>query len=62
MRRHREQCDDPEGDPGRHAVHVHPEADPGDGHDEDGGQVALDQVEADRTVQVELGREAAVVA
>ena len=42
-------------------LHVHPEADPGHNHDEDGGHVALDQVEADTAVQQELGSQAAVV-
>ena len=47
--------------PAGHVLHVHPEADPGHDHDEDGGDVALDQVEADTAVQLELGRQAAVV-
>ena len=47
--------------PAGHVLHVHPEADPGHDHDEDGGHVALDQVEADTPVQLELGGQAAVV-
>ena len=47
--------------PAGHVLHVHPEADPGHNHDEDGGHVALDQVEADTAVQLELGGQAAVV-
>ena len=47
--------------PAGHVLHVHPEADPGHDHDEDGGHVALDQVEADTAVQLELGGQAAVV-
>ena len=42
-------------------LHIHPEADPGHDHDEDGGHVALDQVEANAAVKPELGRQAAVV-
>ena len=45
----------------RDVLHIHPEADPGHDHDEDGGHVALDQVEADTAVQQELGSQAAVV-
>ena len=51
----------PQRHPARHVLHVHPEADPGHDHDEDGGHVALDQVEADTAVQLELGGQAAVV-
>ena len=62
LRRNGEQGDDPEADPPRHGVDVHPEGDPGHCHDQDGGQVRLDQVEAHRPTHVELGHKAAVVA
>ena len=42
-------------------LNIHPEANPGHDHDEDGGHVALDQVEPDAAVQLEPGRQAAVV-
>ena len=61
LARDAEERDDPECDSGGHAVHVHPEADPRDAHDESGGQVALDEVEPDGPVQVELRSQAAVV-
>ena len=56
-----EEGGDPQSHPARDVLHVHPEADPGHDHDEDGGDVALDQVEADTAVQLELGGQAAVV-
>ena len=43
---HREECGDPERGPSRHGVDVHPEGDPRDDHDKDGGQIGLDHVEA----------------
>ena len=42
-------------------LHIHPEADPGHNHDEDGGHVALDQVEPNAAVKLELGSQTAVV-
>ena len=45
----------------RDMLNIHPEADPGHDHDEDGGHVALDQVEPNAAVKPELGRQAAVV-
>ncbi len=56
-----EQRGDSQRGPSRHRVHVHPEGDPGDDDDEDGGQVRLDQVEAQRAAQVELGQQTTVV-
>ena len=41
LRRHCEEGDDPEADPPRHRLDVHPEGDPRDEHRQDGGQVAL---------------------
>ena len=41
LRRHCEEGDDPEADPPRHRLDVHPEGDPRDKHSQDGGQVAL---------------------
>ena len=37
LSRDAEEGDDAEGDPGGDAVHVHPEGDPRDAHDEGGG-------------------------
>ena len=45
----------------RDVLHIHPEADPGHDHNEDGGHVALHQVETNATMKLELGRQAAVV-
>ena len=42
-------------------LHVHPEADPGHDHDEDGGDVGLNQVEPDAPIQVELGCQTTVI-
>ena len=42
-------------------LHVHPEADPGDDDDEDGGDVGLDQVEANTAVKLKLSSQTAVV-
>ena len=42
-------------------LHIHPEADPGHNHDEDGWDVALDQVEPNAAVKLELGGQTAVV-
>ncbi len=56
-----EEGGDPQGCPPGDGVDVHPEGDPGDDHDEDGGDVRLDHVEADRARKVEAGNQAAVV-
>ena len=45
----------------RDMLHIHPKADPGHNHDENGGHVALDQVEPDAAVKLELGSQTAVV-
>ena len=42
-------------------LHVHPEADPGHDDDEDGGDVGLDQVEANTAMQPKLSSQTAVV-
>ena len=56
-----EERGDPQGGPPGDRVDVHPEGDPGDDHDEDGGEVRLDHVEAEGAAEVELGQQAAVV-
>ncbi len=60
--RHGEKGGDPESRSSGHRVDVHPEGDPGDDDNEDGGQVGLDHVKAQRPFQVEFGKQAAVVA
>ena len=47
--------------PAGHVLHVHPEADPGDDDDEDGGDVGLDQVKSNTSVQLKFSRQATVV-
>ena len=42
-------------------LHVHPEADPGHDDDEDGGDVGLDQVEANTAMELKLSSQTAVV-
>ena len=59
---HGEQGGDAERGPARHGVHVHPERDPGDHNDEDGGNVGLDHVKAHRARQVKPGHQTAVIA
>ena len=54
LRRHREEGDDPEADPPRHRLNVHPEGDPRHEHRQDGGQVAL-WVECKNAVRVVSG-------
>ena len=54
LRRHCEEGDDPEADPPRHRLDVHPEGDPRDEHRQDGGQVAL-RVECKKAVRVVTG-------
>ena len=44
------------------SVRSSPERDPGDDHDENGWNVWLDHVEAERPGKLELGHEAAVIA
>ena len=58
---HCEKGGDAQGRSSGHRVDVHPEGDPGDDDDEDGGQVGLDHVKAQRPFQVQLGEQAAVV-
>ena len=41
-----EEGGDAEGHPAGDVLHVHPEADPGDDDDEDGGDVGLDQMKS----------------
>ena len=45
----------------RDMLNIHPEADPGHNHDEDGGHVALDQVEPNAAVKLKLCSQTAVV-
>ena len=59
---HRQQGDHAERDPPGDRLYVHPEGDPGHGHYQDRGQIVLDEVEADGSLQVELRHQAAVVA
>ena len=56
-----EESGDAQGHPARHVLHVHPEADPGHDDDEDGGDVGLDQVEANTAMQPKLSSQTAVV-
>ena len=56
-----EESGDAERGPARDGVDVHPEGDPRDNHDQDGGDVRLDHVEPHRTTQVKLGHQAAVI-
>ena len=56
-----EEGGDAQGHPARHVLHVHPEADPGHDDDEDGGDVGLDQVEANTAMSLKLGCQTAVV-
>ena len=51
----------PQRHPARHVLHVHPEADPGHDHDEDGRNVGLDQVKPNTSVQLELCCQTTVV-
>ena len=51
---HCEEGGDAQGGPPGHRVHVHPEADPGDDDDQNGGDVGLDHVEPQGSLQVEL--------
>ena len=58
---HGEEGGDPERGPPGHGVHVHPEGDPWDDHDQNGRDVGLNHVEADGTTQMEAGHQAAIV-
>ena len=52
---------DSEGSSSWHWVHVHPERHPGDDHNKNGRQIALNQVETNRSAQVELGYQTTVI-
>ena len=54
--RHAERC------PASDWVHVHPKGHPGDDDNQDGGNVGLDHVETERSLQIQLSKEAGIVA
>ena len=58
---HRQEGDYAQRDPPGDRLYVHPEGDPGHRHDEDRGEIVLDEVETDGPLEVELSHQTAVV-
>ena len=58
---HCEECCHSQSRSSRHSIHVHPEGDPWDDHDQDGGDVGLDNVKAERPGQLEFCHQTAVI-